>query len=563
MCLHPTAIEPVPEETARVAQAAFPKGNVYLQMRDVLGVVYDDTQFADLFATRGRPAETPWRLALVTVMQFAEGLSDRQAAEAVRARIDWKYALGLALTDPGFDFSVLSAFRARLVAGAAEQRVLDALLAACKQRGYLKARGRQRPDSTHVLGLLRTLNRIERVAETLRAALNALASVAPDWLRAQVPTEWYARYGRRIEDYRLPKGQDARRSYIAQVGADGQALLEALAAPTTPPTLRRLPEVEVLGQIWQQQLERGGGAAGDGPAGQEGQWHLRDPKAMPVASDLVESPYEREARFATKRGRHWVGYKVHVTETCDDEHAYPHLITQVTTTIAPATDLGQLASIQQALAVRDLVPSEHLVDAGYTRARNVVESREQHQIDLVGPLDDDHQWQAKVAGGFTTEHFHLDWDHHRARCPQGRLSLRWCETHTARQRTMIHIDFDAADCLPCPARAHCTRATTGSGARCLTLQPRAEYEALVAGRARQQTAAFAALYAHRAGIEGTLSQGVRAFGLRRARYRGRAKTHLQDVATAAAINIARLDSWLNDIPPAATRRSRFARLAVA
>lgn len=315
MCLHPTAIEPVPEETARVAQAAFPKGNVYLQMRDVLGVVYDDTQFADLFATRGRPAETPWRLALVTVMQFAEGLSDRQAAEAVRARIDWKYALGLALTDPGFDFSVLSAFRTRLVAGAAEQRVLDALLAACKQRGYLTKRGRQRTDSTHVLGLLRTLNRIERVAETLRAALNALASTAPEWLREQVPPAWYERYGRRIEDYRLPQGQEARREYVAQVGADGHALLEALAAPTTPPALCRLPEVEVLGQIWQQQFERGGGAAG--------RWQLRDPKAMPTASDIIESPYEREARFATKRGMHWVGYKVHITETCDDEH--PHL----------------------------------------------------------------------------------------------------------------------------------------------------------------------------------------------------------------------------------------------
>lgn len=212
MSLRPEAIGPVPEETARVARAAFPKGNVYLQLRDVLGVVYDDASFAPLFATRGRPAVAPWRLALVTVMQFAEGLSDRQAAEAVRGWIDWKYTLGLELTDPGFDFSVLCEFRGRLVAGPAEQQLLDALLAACKARGVLKGRGRQRTDSTHVLGILRTLNRLERVRETLRAALNAVAAAEPDWLRDHASAAWFERYGRSIEDYRLPQGKDARQA---------------------------------------------------------------------------------------------------------------------------------------------------------------------------------------------------------------------------------------------------------------------------------------------------------------------------------------------------------------
>jgi transposase len=219
MALHPTPIEPVPPETARVAHAAFPKGNVYLQMRDLLGVLSKDAQFTDLFATRGQPAETPWRLARVTVMQFAEGLCDREAAEAVRGRIDWKSTLGLELVDPGCDFSVLCEFRARLVAGSAEHRLLEALLEVCNQRGSLKARGRQRPDSTHVLGALRVLPRIERVAQTLRATLNALAGAAPEWLRGWGPADWYERYGRRIEEYRLPKGQAARAAYLAQVGA--------------------------------------------------------------------------------------------------------------------------------------------------------------------------------------------------------------------------------------------------------------------------------------------------------------------------------------------------------
>ena len=194
MSLQPEPAGPVPVETVRVARAAFPKGNVYMQMRDVLGAIYDDRSFRALFAVRGRPAESPWRLALVTVMQFAEGLSDRQAAEAVRARIDWKYALGLELTDPGFDFSVLSEFRARLIGGAAERHLLDALLAACK------ARGRPRTDSTHVLGALRVLSRLEQVAETLRAALNAVAAEAPDWLRTVAPPDWFERYGRRAEE---------------------------------------------------------------------------------------------------------------------------------------------------------------------------------------------------------------------------------------------------------------------------------------------------------------------------------------------------------------------------
>lgn len=546
MSLRPEPAGPVPEETARVARAAFPKGNVYMQLRDVLGVIYDDASFRSLFAVRGRPAESPWRLALVTVMQFAEGLSDRQASEAVRARIDWKYALGLELTDSGFDFSVLSEFRARLLGGSAEQQLLDALLTACKARGYLRARGRQRTDSTPVLGALRVLNRLERVAETLRAALNAVAAAAPDWLRPVAPPEWFERYGRRIEEYRLPRGNEARREYAALVGADGMQLLEAIDGPAAPPSLRLLPSVEVLRRTWVQQYVT-----------LDGRLQLREPKNMPPASAQLESPYEPEARYGTKRDRHWIGYKVHVSESCDDDR--PHLLTHVETTAAPATDVEQLTAVHQGLAERDLRPREHLVDAGYVRGPNLVASRHDHQIDLLGPIYEDHQWQAKAKNGFDVAHFQVDWDAARVTCPRGKASVRWCEMETARGRAMVHIAFSPADCTPCPARALCTRAKTG--ARSLTLQPRAEHEAIQAARQRQQTAEFAAQYASRAGIEGTLSQGIRAFGLRQARYRGLAKTHLQHVATATAVNLVRLTDWLNQMPRATTRCSRFAALA--
>jgi transposase len=546
MSLRPEAIRPVPDETVRVARAAFPRGNVYMQLRDVLGVVYDDASFAPLFATRGRPAEAPWRLALVTVMQFAEGLSDRQAAEAVRARIDWKYALGLDLDDPGFDFSVLSEFRTRLVAGAAEDLLLDAFLMACNERGYLKARGRQRTDSTQVLGAVRLLNRLEQVAETLRAALNAVAAVAPAWLRAQALPDWYERDGRRVEEYRLPKGKEARQAYGAQVGADGRRVLTEIFAPTAPPGLCQLPAVQLLRRTWIQQY-----------VVIDGQIRLREPTEMPTASEQLESPYDPDVRYASKREQHWVGYKVHLTETCDDE--LPHLLTQVETTIAPATDLEQLAVIQGALACNGYLPAEHLVDAGYVRGRNLVTSRAEHRIDLVGPIYEDRQWQARANDGFDVAHFRVDWDAQIITCPQGRASLRWCETQTARGRPMIHIDFSPTDCTPCPVRSRCTRAKTLP--RSLTLQPRAEHEAIQAARQRQVTSEFATLYARRAGIEGTLSQGVRAFGMRQARYRGLAKTHLQQVATATASNLGRIANWVNGVPRSRTRCSRFAALA--
>src|SRR5919112_2853467 len=200
MSLHRQPPSPsVPAETARVARAAFPKGNPYLTLRDDLGPVFADRDFADLHPERGRPACPPWRFPLVTLLQFREGLSDRQAAEAVRARIDWKYLLALELADAGFDHTVLCEFRARLLDGGAAERLLARMLDTARDAGLLKARGRQRTDSTHVLAAVRDMNRIELVAETRRAALNAIAVVAADWLRALAPPEWHARYDRSIE----------------------------------------------------------------------------------------------------------------------------------------------------------------------------------------------------------------------------------------------------------------------------------------------------------------------------------------------------------------------------
>jgi transposase len=193
MSLHPHVIAPVPEETVRVARAAFPQGNPYLPLRAALGSIFQDEDWAAVFPMTGQPGLPPWRLALVTIMQFRANLADRQAAEAVQARIDWQDLLGLALTDPGLDFSVLSAFRDRLLAGSTEEILLEKRLERCRALGGLKARGAQRPDSTHGLAAMRVLNRLDLVAETLCAALTAVAPVAPDWLQAVTPLAWYER----------------------------------------------------------------------------------------------------------------------------------------------------------------------------------------------------------------------------------------------------------------------------------------------------------------------------------------------------------------------------------
>ena len=367
--------------------------------------------------------------------------------------------------------------------------------------------------------------------------MNAVAEAEPGalwaWLRDHAPVEWFARYGRRVEDYRLPKGKDARQAYAELVGQDGLHLLTLVYAPAAPPQVRQLSAVDLLRRTWIQQFVL-----------DEDRLRLRTSTEMPRASEQLESPYEPEARYASKGGTHWTGYKVHLTETCDNEH--PHLLTQVKTTIAPATDLGQLPTIQAALDRVGLLPAQQLVDAGYVHGRSLVTSARDYAIELVGPIAEDRQWQAREETGFDVAHFQIDWDAQRVTCPQGRASLRWYETQTARGRTMIHVDFAAADCTACPVRALCTRAKRLP--RSLTLQPRAEHEAIQAARQRQATAAFAKQYARRAGIEGTVSQGVRRFGLRRARYRGLAKTHLQHVATAAAINVHRLADWLNEAP---------------
>ena len=547
MCVRFQPLKPIPPQTVEVAKAALGKNNIVMKLRDELGTLSQDSDFAELFSHEGQPGICPWRLAMVCVLQYLDNLSDRGAAEAVRTRIDWKYALSLELTDPGFDFSVLSEFRSRLIAGGLETKLLDKFLERCKQKGFLKARGKQRTDSTHVLAAIRTLNRLELVGETLRATLNAIAVVAPDWLKRIVSPDWFDRYSHRIEEYDLPQGVEARKQYAQTIGSDGMVLLDRIYDdPSSPGWLREIPAVEILRQTWVHQYYLEGGKL---------RW--REAKNLPPAGTRFNSPYDPEARYGNKRSTSWVGYKVHLTETCDEQEV--HLITNVQTTPAHVGDGSQMETIHQSLNEKELLPGEHLVDAGYVESALLVSSQATYSVQLNGPVRPNSSWQAQTDEAYELSQFKVDWEQKQVICPQGKKSRIWKPEIDRWGNDGLRVSFGKKDCLACEQRKHCVRSL--SLPRTLRLLPQTQHMALYTRREQQQTQEWQKGYNRRAGIEGTISQGVRAFGLRKARYLGLAKVHLQHILMATAINLVRLFAWSSGVPLAGTRISRFAALA--
>ena len=368
-----------------------------------------------------------------------------------------------------------------------------------------------------------------------------LAVVAPDWLRSRVQPEWLERYGSRANDYRFPSGADKRQQFLHQVGQDGWGLLSAITADPSSHWMLSIPAIDTLQRIWKQDYL---------PLDKGGAWIAEEDRLE--AARLFYSPYDLDASAAKKRSTYWIGYKVHFTETCDEDG--PRLITHVATDIGPIPEREALPAIHAALDQHNLLPEHHLVDAGYVDAELLVASQREYQVDLVGPTGKDHRWQTREQTGYALRDFSLDWEHEQAHCPQGHTSSSWTPT-TTRGQDVIKIKFAYTTCGACPMRAQCTQ----SKRRTLTVRRREASEALEAARQREQTEEFAELYDQRAGIEGTHAQGVRRMGLRRSRYVGEPRTHLQHVATATAINVCRLHDWLTGVPPHGTPLSQFAR----
>jgi transposase len=352
-----------------------------------------------------------------------------------------------------------------------------------------------------------------------------------------VPQDWYERYALRIEEFRLPKGEAKRQALVEQIGQDGWHLLTWIRADGVPEWLRAIPAVEILRRVWVQQFWM-----------QEGHLHFRSNDHIPPSSLLISSPYDPGAHLSIKRETVWTGYKVHVTETCDDELA--HLIIHVETTPATTQDIEMTSVIHQGLERKHLLPGEHLMDTGYVDGDHIVRSQKQYGVEVLGPVVQPGNWQAKADQGFDHSHFQIDWENKQVTCPQGTISKKW----TVRQDAdaphvpyVIRAQFGKQDCLACPVRVHWTR--TAVNPRQITFRRQEHYEALQAARKRQTTLAFKERYTKRSGIEGTISQGVRAFDLRRCRYLGRAKTHLQHILTATAINVVHLFQWqMGDTP---------------
>ena len=367
---------------------------------------------------------------------------------------------------------------------------------------------------------------------------------APDGRRAKAEPDWFAHYGRRLEESRLPTARAERYALAEQIGSDGQHLLGAVFEQT-PEWLRHLPAGETLRRVWVQQFHY-----------VEGILRWREAGNLPPASRMIYSPYDVEARYGKKRDTEWKGYKVHLTECCDPD--LPLVITDVQTTAAATTDFEVLPVVQADLAERSLLPQEHLVDSGYMSAEHIVASEREHGVQLIGPVLPDPSWQSKTIGAFGNATFTLDWEKRTARCPQGAGSVSWVEGKNAHGHDIVQILFERKTCAVCPVRPHCTKAATGPRTLRLSAQP--QHEALQRARQREKTEEFQKTYAQRAGIEGALSQGVRTAGLRRARYVGLAKTRWQHLATAAALNVVRIGAWLLENVRAETRRSTFAAL---
>jgi IS5 family transposase len=577
--------QPAPEIVAAVAVMYRGKRErpLPVMVRDQLGEWLSDEQFAGAYGKRGKPGWPPSRLALVTIFQMAEDLTGRQAAEAVRTRIDWKYALGLDLADPGFDDSILCEFRARVAGGGLDQVVLDTLLERLAAGGLVAAGGKMRTDSTHVISAVRDLNRLELAGESVRACLEALAVAAPQVVAQLLDDSWGKRYAARIDTWRMPASATKKDELALAYGRDGRTLLKAVyAAAGRDPDLAflaRLHQAGVLRVVLLQNYltvagERGREVVKRREAQAEG---------LPPGRSRITSPYDLDARWGVKRDTFWNGYKVHVTETCgtgaalDDTAASggpgseghggdgeasapPHLIVNVETTDATVPDNQMTAPVHARLAGRGLRPAEHYVDSGYPSAELLVSSLADFGITLVTPMLADTSPQARAGAGFDRTAFAIDFAAEQATCPQGHTSSAWNPVAQRGTATIV-ITFPKGTCGPCPVRAQCT--TSASGRRQLTVHPRDVHQAQLAARATQGTSDFQARYALRAGVEGTIRQGVAVTGMRRARYRGLPKTRLEHTNAAAALNLIRLHAWWNGHPLDRTRTSHLARLELA
>ncbi|MEO3807314.1 IS1182 family transposase [Nonomuraea sp. B1E8] len=497
-----------------MARASNPRGTTAMWVRDHLDGLWSDEDFVAWYPRDGRPGLSPAQLATVSVLQFLLNLSDRQAAEAVRCRIDFKYALDLDLDDPGFHHSVLTDFRDRLAEDDRADRLLGLALERMKAAGLVRERGRQRTDSTNVLAAVRDLTRLELITEAIRATLEELAREDPSVLDALVDEQWAKRYGRPVRLVSQPSRPVGR---LKDAGQDAFALLTLLRGRA------RGRHAEGLRQIFLQNFV---------PDSRGAVRPRSDDDGFPPRRLRIVSPYDLEARWGCRGDKRWTGYLIHTTETCDDDTI--NLVTDVATTCASRNDSTALSGVHDRLEQRKLLPAEHLVDSGYTSVVGMHQAA-RRTITLIGPLHTNNSWQHRTQPGFSRDAFTIDYDRRQVTCPNGKTSGDWIEPPA--QAPYLVVKFDRRLCDPCADRSRCTRSKEG---RSVTFLPRDLHKLQASNRQDQQDSAWLRTYGSRSGVEGTINEFVNAHRARDCRYRGLAKTHVQHVLTAIAVNVERL-----------------------
>jgi transposase len=518
MTLRIRELSEMPADTAELGRKLLKEDDPYRVIGDQLSDIVRDEDFATMYAETGRDAVWPSLLAMVTLFQFQENIPDREAAEMVVKRLDWKYALHLPLDYAGFHFTDSHNFRERLMENEREALVFDKLLSKVRTLGFLKKRGKQRTDSTHVIGVVRKLSRLELVTETLRVTLRAIKGTDESWYRRVLPAAFCEVYVETRRDYRLSQAE--REAALRKAGEDGFWLLEHIDRHS-PAAVRELDEVQTMRTIWEQQYER-----------VEGRTVARE-KMEVNAKDLIVSPHEPEVRAAQKRGQKWLGTRVHLTETAytaEELEGEPNFITDVTTDVAPAGDNEALSEIRQNLEGRDLKPQEQTVDAGYISGQSIADSRADG-VELIGPARPD-----PSPSGFQLADFQIDLEQQQATCPAGCHPVRWSQTQGVDGRQITRIYF-GEQCTTCPffGESQCTQSSRGR-----TLTVTEYYPELAARREEEKTPEFWQKMKRRPPVEGTISEFVRRHGGRRSRHRGLEKTHLQNLFKGAAINLKRL-----------------------
>ncbi len=479
MSVRPRPGAEVPELTARIARASNPEGTTAMWVRDRLEGLWSDEDFAHWYSRDGRPGLSPAQLATVSMLQFLLNLSDRQATEAVRRRIEFTCALGLELDDPGFRHSVLTDFRDRLAQAGRADELMGLALERMKQAGLVTERGSARTDSTYVLAAVRDPTRLELITEAVRAALEELAHQDPEMLDWLIDQDRATRYGRPVPLGGQPSRPATR---LQQTGQDAHLPLTTPAPHQRP----RAPMPDALRQIYLQ----------NSPITNEKVRPRTEKDGLPPAGTRIISPYDLHTGD-TRRAR----YPIHITETCDPDTVDP--VTDLATTASSVKDSQALTGIHTRPATRGPLPAEHPADGGYITLGHPHAAAHDLQITMIGPLGNNSPRQARTDTGLAPADSTIDFDKRHATCPAGKTTGTWIETTPAGRAPITGAKSDKRLYDPCPHRASRTRPPEG---RTVNFPPRHPHELQERNRAQQADPNRLRTYATRSGVESTVAE---------------------------------------------------------